>query len=69
MAETFSITLNGEKVSTQAQTLQELLTAFGYGDAMVATALNGTFVPLKARAQTRLAAGDVVDVVAPMQGG
>jgi sulfur carrier protein len=45
--------------------LQEL----GYADAVVATALNGEFVPAGSRPGARLSDGDRVEVLAPMQGG
>jgi len=41
----------------------------GYGGAVVATAVNGEFVPTAARQTARLAEGDRVEVLAPMQGG
>ncbi len=37
--------------------------------AEVATAVNGEFVALGVRPRTRLAEGDRVEVLAPMQGG
>jgi sulfur carrier protein len=48
-----------------ASTLKEL----GYGESVVATALNGEFVPMGSRSQTALAEGDRLEVLAPMQGG
>ena len=41
----------------------------GFAEAAVATALNGEFVPRAARAETRLAANDTIEIVAPRQGG
>ena len=38
-------------------------------DAVVATALNGQFVPVGSRTNARLAEGDRLEVLAPMQGG
>jgi sulfur carrier protein len=64
-----AIELNGEPRRTAATTLAELLTEAGYGDARVATARNGAFVPAADRAGERLAAGDRIEVVAPRQGG
>ena len=63
------IAVNGEAVETGAATLAGLLAELGYDEGAVATALNGTFVPRAARAGTRLAAGDKVEIVAPRQGG
>ncbi|KRS10913.1 hypothetical protein XM53_18440 [Roseovarius atlanticus] len=61
--------LNGTPVHSDAPTLAALLTAQGYGDAKIATAVNGTFVPASLRADHALADGDSVEVLAPMQGG
>jgi sulfur carrier protein len=41
----------------------------GYGESIVATAVNGEFVPTGARPLTQLADGDRLEVLAPMQGG
>ena len=64
-----SIVVNGEATETGAATLAELVTALGYDEGKVATARNGDFVPRGARAETRLAAGDSVEIVAARQGG
>ena len=66
---TVSIELNGEPAVTDAETLADLLEEKGYNGAVVATALNGTFLPKGLRAATPLSDGDAVEVVAPMQGG
>ncbi|MEM7240651.1 MAG: sulfur carrier protein ThiS [Pseudomonadota bacterium] len=63
------ITVNGEAIETQATTLADLLVELGKMDAKVATALNEGFVPSAQRANTELAAGDRVEIVAPRQGG
>jgi sulfur carrier protein len=63
------LVVNGEATETGAATLAELVAALGYNEGEVATALNGDFVPRGARAETRLAAGDSVEIVAPRQGG
>ena len=62
------LTVNGHETTTEAQDLAALLAEKGYGDK-VATALNGTFVAAANRASTILSPGDLVEVVAPMQGG
>jgi sulfur carrier protein len=64
------IIVNGaaREVSATAD-LAAALTELGFGEAVVATAVNGEFVPLSARSTTRLAAGDQLEVLAPMQGG
>ena len=66
---TASIEFNGEPTATEAATLADLLEEKGYNGAVVATALNGTFLPKGLRAATPLSDGDAVEVVAPMQGG
>ena len=66
---TVSIELNGETLRTEAATLADLLDEKGYNGAVVATALNGTFLPKGLRAATPLSDGDAVEIVAPMQGG
>ena len=63
------ILVNGTWRDARAEQLAALLGELGYGDAVVATAVNGTFVPAATRADTRLADGDNVEVLAPMQGG
>jgi sulfur carrier protein len=64
-----TVLVNGETAETRAATLAELLAERGFAEAAVATALNGEFVPRAARAETRLAANDTIEIVAPRQGG
>lgn len=63
------IIVNDEPRETTATTLAAVLVNLGYGDAVVATALNGRFVAAPARPSTPLAEGDKLEIVAPMQGG
>ncbi|MGV8988954.1 MAG: sulfur carrier protein ThiS [Cypionkella sp.] len=63
------IDLNGTPRELTAASLSDALTELGYGEAALATALNGTFVSAAARAATILQDGDRVEVLAPMQGG
>lgn len=63
------IVLNGEPIEVNAATLGELCQTQGHGGAKIATALNGEFVPERARATTKLAKADKVEIVAPRQGG
>jgi sulfur carrier protein len=63
------VLINGERRELAAATLAEALLALDYGEAKVATALNGEFVPARAREATRLKDGDRIEVVAPRQGG
>lgn len=63
------IIVNGEPTLTEARTLAQLIIEAGYGDARVATAVNGDFVPERARSARLLAEGDRVEIVSPRQGG
>lgn len=63
------IELNGEAREVRAGTLADALDELGYGDAKVATAVNGAFVPTGARNSRALAEGDRLEVLAPRQGG
>ncbi len=62
------IVLNGELRDVQAGTLAKLLEECGFS-GRVATAVNEDFVPSSLRIARKLADGDRVEVVAPMQGG
>ncbi|MGI9520832.1 MAG: sulfur carrier protein ThiS [Hyphomicrobiaceae bacterium] len=64
-----SLIVNGEKLSSRADTVADLLEELGYGNKKVATALNGNFIATKSRAETRLLARDRIEIVAPRQGG
>jgi sulfur carrier protein len=61
--------VNGQEQEVDARTLGAVLTALDYADAKVATALNGEFVPARAREATPLKDGDRIEIVAPRQGG
>jgi sulfur carrier protein len=63
------ILVNGCWRETETAELCGALDELGYGDAVVSTAVNGEFVALAHRASTRLAEGDRLEVLAPMQGG
>ncbi len=63
------ILVNGASRDTTAQDLASALAELGLSEAVVATALNGEFVPSGARSATRIAEGDRLEVLAPMQGG
>lgn len=64
-----TILVNGETAETRAATLAELIAERGFAEAAVATARNGEFVPRAARADTKLADNDEIEIVAPRQGG
>jgi sulfur carrier protein len=69
MSEVLEVVVNGAKAKTRARTLAELLDELGYGDAKVATARNGDFVPLRQRGAVTLSGGDAIEIVSPRQGG
>jgi sulfur carrier protein len=64
-----SIIVNGAALATPSATLSDLLVEAGYAGRKVATAVNGTFVPERARAETALQAGDRIEIVSARQGG
>lgn len=64
-----SLVVNGQAKVSRAATLAALIAELGYGDAKIATARNGEFVPRAARNSTRLAPGDKIEIVSPRQGG
>jgi sulfur carrier protein len=63
------ILVNGAWRDTAASDLASALKDLGYGDSVVATALNGEFVATGLRPSARLTDGDRLEVLAPMQGG
>lgn len=64
-----NIRCNDQETQIEATDLESALLELGYQDLVVATALNGEFVPRTRRGTTALHAGDTIDVVAPRQGG
>ena len=64
-----TLLLNGAPREIAAKTLAEALAELGYAGRIVATAVNGDFVPARKRAEVILSDGDRIEVVAPMQGG
>jgi len=63
------ILVNSEAREVQGQNLAEVLDELGYAGAVVATAVNGDFAPVRARADLMLKEGDAVELLAPMRGG
>ena len=63
------LVVNGEPQDVPAATLAEALQSLDLAEAKVATALNGEFVPARAREATSLRDGDRIEIVAPRQGG
>ena len=64
-----TLIVNGEPREVAAATLAEALAALDYGEAKLATALNGEFVPARAREATPVKEGDKIEILAPRQGG
>jgi sulfur carrier protein len=63
------ILVNGASREVRAAELSGALEELGYAGAVVATAVNGEFVAAAERQIARLADGDRIEVLAPMQGG
>ncbi|MCQ0091974.1 sulfur carrier protein ThiS [Roseovarius sp. M141] len=63
------IDVNGAAHKIDAANLAAALEQLGWGEARVATALNGRFVPVSQRPNTPLSAGDRLEVLTAMQGG
>ena len=64
-----TLIVNGEPREVAALSLAEALEVLDYADAIVATALNGEFVPARRRDATPLKPGDRIEILAPRQGG
>ncbi len=64
-----SLVLNGETIAAQAETLADLIVRQAYAGQRIATAVNGEFVPERARAFWRLSPGDRIEIVSARQGG
>ncbi|GLK78489.1 MULTISPECIES: sulfur carrier protein ThiS [Methylopila] len=63
------LTVNGDEHDLAAADLAEALRLLELDSAVVATALNGAFVPAASRAATALEDGDRIEIVSPRQGG
>jgi sulfur carrier protein len=70
MTTTINISLNGERMATDAANLQALLLARGYElQGAFACAVNSTFVPRPKWPAYVLQNGDRIDIVTPITGG
>jgi sulfur carrier protein len=70
MTSTLTISLNGERVTTDAANLQALLLARGYElQGAFACAVNSSFVPRPKWPAHVLQNGDRIDIVTPITGG
>ena len=64
-----NIVVNGTPRSVERNKLDLVLIELGYQDAVVVTAVNGDFVSISERSGVMLQEGDLLEIVAPMQGG
>ena len=60
------LVVNGELQEVPAATLAEALQSLDFADAKVATALNGEFVPARARVATLVKDGDRIEIYRPL---
>ncbi|ANP38334.1 hypothetical protein JL2886_03457 [Phaeobacter gallaeciensis] len=63
------IIVNADPRDIRATTLAAALDELGFTSPAIATALNGQFISRAKRDDTKLTAGDRLEVLAPMQGG
>ncbi len=63
------VTINGEPQQVTAANLADVVHDLGFGEARLATALNGDFVPAARRKETALKSGDRIEIVTARQGG
>ena len=64
------ISINGERISVEAASLQSLLLERGYKlETAFACAINNTFVPRPQWPERTLVNGDRIDIVTPITGG
>lgn len=70
-ASALELKINGTAEQLAVATVSDLLEAKGLDAARkgIAVALNGAVVPRRAWAETRLAAGDAVEIITAKQGG
>jgi sulfur carrier protein len=64
-----TIVCNGTKREVENLVLSKILLEIGYANLLIATAVNGCFVPARQRDSVLLKEGDTLEVVAPRQGG
>ncbi len=65
-----TVKINSETKKLQPDTtVAQALESLGYQNSKIAVAINGEFVPRTHYPNTVLQANDLIDVVAPIQGG
>ncbi len=63
------IKVNGNFQETMSDTLSGLVIELDYADTIIATAKNQEFVRYADRDSTKIADGDEIEILVPMQGG
>jgi sulfur carrier protein len=63
------LTVNGERIETQATRIDALLAELDYTGAHLAVAVNYDVVPRARWSETPLKADDAVEILTPRQGG
>ena len=63
------ILVNNDPREIAGLTLADALDELGYGGAVIATAVNGDFAPVRSRPTLLLREGDRLELLAPMRGG
>ena len=64
------VSVNNELFSiTEQILLSDALVQWNYGDAKIAVAINGEFVPRSTYSEQHLNNGDKIDIVKPVGGG
>ncbi|MGD9784486.1 MAG: sulfur carrier protein ThiS [Hyphomicrobiaceae bacterium] len=61
--------VNGELRDVRGGSLAELLSELGFAGVKVATAINGEFVPERARPASPVRDGDRIEILSARQGG
>lgn len=70
MPKALQVTINGQPKSFEAPlNLYDILEQEELIGMMIAIAQNGTFVPKSQYETTNISNGDMIEIVAPMQGG
>ena len=64
-----NILVNNESRNVAGPSLADALDELGYAGAVIATAVNGDFAPVRSRPMLMLQEGDRLELLAPMRGG
>lgn len=69
MQEHHTVTVNGQSITTSAQTLTGLIAELSLSGASLVAEVNGTIIPSDAYAETILAENDAIELVRFVGGG